>query len=59
MTDRELKYLISRSNSAERAYRVAKEQRLGATVIKRRFGAWAVSRAKLEEALSRAGKKAA
>lgn len=42
-----IKYLQSRVEGAHRAFLVAKEQRLGATVIKRREGKWRLAVARL------------
>lgn len=49
-----LLYLANRSESAERMYRIAKAQRLGATVINRRFRTWALRRGELEAAMKEA-----
>lgn len=49
-----LKYLSARAESAERFYRIAVAQRLGATVINRRRRTWQIRVAELEAALARA-----
>lgn len=49
-----IKYLAERAGSAERAYRIAIVQRLGATVINRRRRTWQLRVAELEAAMARA-----
>lgn len=53
-----LLYLQQRADSAHRALIVAKEQRLGATVIHRRERKWIMAVAKLAAAMPAQGKAA-
>ena len=53
-----LKYLAQRASEAERMYRIAIIQRLGATVIKRRLGTWRIRVAECAAAMPAQGKAA-
>lgn len=53
VTRAQILYLKERADLALRAYRVAIEQRLGQTVIKRRRGTWHLRNGELEAALAR------
>ncbi len=49
----EIKYLAQRADNAAKQARLARVQRLGATMINRRTRAWHIAKAKLEAALAK------